>query len=393
MEPLKGIRIIDVTTNASGPMATGMLADQGADVIRIEPLGAGDPSRHVGGTRGGVSAYNAYMNRNKRSMAVDLKNPDVRPFMHRLIESADVFVQNSRPGALDRSGYGFEELHRLNPRLIYVSISGFGPVGPGANARVYDPVIQSVAGFAAAQGVGGAPSLIKTIASDKVAAVTAAQAISSALFARERGTIGGHHVELSMLDASLAFLWPEVFWNHSFVGDEGVQKKPLIAEFYRLLQTRDGHITMIIVGDGEFQGACRAMNLPALVGDPRFQTLSDRFANYSAMLAEFEKVAPDFTSADLVARLLAEDVPCAKVNTFEEVIADPRVAARESIIEYDHPRGGRMRQARAPAIFNGEPCTVRLPAPALGEHTESLLREAGAGDAELARLRGAKAIG
>jgi crotonobetainyl-CoA:carnitine CoA-transferase CaiB-like acyl-CoA transferase len=392
VEPLKGIRIIDVTTNASGPMATGMLADQGADVIRIEPLGSGDPSRHVGGTRGGVSAYNAYMNRNKRSMAVDLKNPAVRPLMLKLIETADVFVQNSRPGALDRSGYGFADLNRVNPRLIYVSISGFGPVGPGAAARVYDPVIQSVAGFAAAQGVGGSPSLIKTIASDKVAALTAAQAISSALFARERGAVQGHHVELSMLDASLAFLWPEVFWNHGFVGDEGVQKKPLIAEFYRLLQTRDGHITMIIVGDGEFKGACRAMNLPALATDPRFQTLSDRFANYSAMLAEFEKVAPDFSSAELVERLLAEDVPCAKVNTFDEVLTDPRVAARQSIVEYDHPAGGRLRQARAPAIFAGEACPIRMPAPGLGEHTEALLREVGAELDVLTRLRAAGAI-
>ncbi len=393
MEPMRGIRIIDVTSNASGPMATGMLADQGADVIRLEPVGSGDPSRHVGGTRGGVSAYNAYMNRNKRSMAVDFKNPDLKPWLYKLIETADVFVQNSRPGALDRSGFGFEDLHRINPGLIYVSISGFGPVGPGANARVYDPVIQSVAGFAAAQGVGGAPALMKTIASDKVAAVTASQAISAALFARERGNAGGHHVELSMLDASLAFLWPEVYWNHSFVGDEGVQKKPLIAEFYRLLKTRDGYVNMIIVGDGEFQGACRAMGIEPLMHDPRFQTLSDRFANYSLMLAEFEKVAPGFDSNTLVSRLEAEDVPCAKVNTFDEVLQDPRVAARQSIIEYDHPKGGRMRQARAPAIFAGEACPVRLPAPALGEHTAALLAEMGASVADIEALRNAGAIG
>lgn len=393
MEPMRGIRIIDVTSNASGPMATGMLADQGADVIRLEPVGSGDPSRHVGGSRGGVSAYNAYMNRNKRSMAVDFKNAALKPWLYKLIETADVFVQNSRPGALDRSGFGFEDLHRINPSLIYVSISGFGPIGPGANARVYDPVIQSVAGFAAAQGVGGAPALMKTIASDKVAALTASQAISAALFARERGNAGGHHVELSMLDASLAFLWPEVYWNHGFVGEEGVSKKPLIAEFYRLLKTRDGHITMIIVGDGEFRGACRAMGIEALMHDPRFQTLGDRFTNYSLMLAEFEKVAPGFDSDTLVSRLEAEDVPCAKVNTLEQVLEDPRVAARQSIIEYDHPKGGRMRQARAPAIFAGEPCPVRLPAPGLGEHTAALLAEVGASAADIESLRSTGAIG
>ena len=176
MEPLRGIRIIEVTTNASGPLATGILADQGADVIRLETIGAGDPARHVGGSRAGVGAYHAQMNRNKRSMSVDLKNPLLREPLLRLIRTADVFVQNSRPCALDRSGFGFEDLHKVHPALIYVSISGFGATGPAAHQRVYDPVIQAVSGFAAAQGAGGDPQLVRTIASDKVAALTASQA-------------------------------------------------------------------------------------------------------------------------------------------------------------------------------------------------------------------------
>jgi len=393
MEPLQGIRIIDVTSNASGPMATGMLADQGADVIRFETVGSGDPSRQVGGTRGGVYAYNAYMNRNKRSMAVDLKQPALRPWLYKLVESADVFVQNSRPGALDRCGFGVADLLQRNPNLIYVSISGFGATGPGAKQRVYDPVIQCVSGFATAQGTGGQPELMKTIASDKVAALTAAQAISSALFARACGRVAGHHVEVSMLDASLAFLWPEVFWNHGFVGDEGVTEKPPIASFYRLLRTADGAITMIIVGDGEFAGACRALGTEAMLDDPRFKTLSDRFLNYSEMLAALEAVSVSFSADTLVERLLAEDVPCAKVNSFDQVLTDPRVTHRQSIIEYDDPRGGRVRQARAPAIFAGDPCTVRRPAPALGEHTAELLRSVGASADEIATLQHVGAIG
>ncbi|MGD9601746.1 MAG: CaiB/BaiF CoA transferase family protein [Gammaproteobacteria bacterium] len=393
MEPLQGIRIIDVTTNASGPMAAGMLADQGADVIRFETVGSGDPSRHVGGTRGGVSAYNAYMNRNKRSMAVDLKNGALRPWLYKLVETADVFIQNSRPGALDRCGFGFGDLHRINPNLVYVSISGFGQTGPGAKQRVYDPVIQCVSGFAAAQGTGGEPTLMKTIASDKVAAVTAAQAISSALFARQRGLVQGHHVEISMLDASLAFLWPEVFWNHGFVGADGVTPKAPIAEFYKLLRTADGAITMIIVGDGEFAGACRALGTEAMLDNPHFRTLSDRFAHYGEMHAAFEAASMSRHSDELIARLLAEDVPCAKVNTLDEVCEDPRVTHRQSVIEYDHPRGGRLRQARAPAIFAGEPCTVRRPAPALGEHTMELLKSVGATAGDLDLLLKAGAIG
>ena len=393
MQPLAGIRIIEVTTNASGPMATGILADQGADVIRLETLGAGDPSRHVGGARGGVSGYNAYLNRNKRSMAVDLKNPALKAPLRRLLATADVFVQNSRPGALDRYGYGYDALHAEFPDLIYVSISGFGATGPAAHQRVYDPVIQSVAGFAAAQAKDGVPDLVKTIASDKVAALTAAQAISAALFSRARGQARGQHVELSMLDASLAFLWPEVYWNHSFVGTEGFTPKPLIASFYRLLPTLDGYVTMIVVGDDEFKGACDGLDLPALFLDSRFPTLADRFGRYEELFKEFEVGTRRLSTAEVVRRMDAHGVPCAKVNTFDDVIDDPRVMHDHSIIEYDHPRGGRMRQARPAAIFDGERLGVRRPSPALGEHTDELLAEAGCSTAEIAALREGGAVG
>ena len=393
MQPLEGVRIIEVTTNASGPLATGLLADQGADVIRLETIDVGDPSRHVGGVRGGVTGYNGYMNRNKRSIAVDLKDEGVRPYIHDLIKTADVFVQNSRPGALERSGYGFDELHKINPDLIYLSISGFGPDGPAAGLRVYDPIIQGASGFAYAQGVGGdAPELVKTIASDKIAAYTAAQAISSALFARERGTVGGHKIEVSMLDASLAFLWADVYWNHSFVGDEGFQPKPLISEFYRVVKTADSYITTIIVGDVEFKAACEALDMPELLEDSRFNTLMERFTNYGLMLNVIEKKAVTITTADLVARMEAAGVPCGAINTFDEVLDDPRVAHSGSIIEYEHPRGGRMRQARPPAVFNDQPAGVRLPSPALGEHTDELLGSVGCSADELANLRKAGVI-
>ena len=332
------------------------------------------------------------MNRNKRSMAVDLKNPRLREPLLRLIRSADVFVQNSRPGALDRSGYGFEELHKLHPSLIYVSISGFGATGPAAHQRVYDPVIQSVSGFAAAQGAGGEPQLVRTIASDKVAALTAAQAITAALFARDRGLVGGHHVEISMLAASLQFLWPEVFWNHSFVGEEGVQRKPLISDFYRLLPTKDGFVTIIVVGDGEFQGACRGLGIPDLMHDPRFQTLGDRFARYSELFAEFAKGAGLMTTAEVVKRMDEEGVPCARVNTLDDVLSDERCTHADGIIEYDHPQGGRLRQARPAAVFDGEANTVRRPAPMLGQHTDEVLRSVECSAEEIAALRQAGAV-
>lgn len=393
MQPLDGIRVIEVTTNASGPMATGILADQGAEVIRLETIGVGDPSRHLGGARGGVSGYHAYMNRNKRSIAVDLKHPAAKGPLRKLLATADVFVQNARPGALERSGLGYADLHAEFPDLIYVSISGFGATGPAAHQRVYDPVIQSVSGFAAAQSNGGVPDLVKTIASDKVAALTAAQAISAALFARARTQCGGQHIELSMLDASLAFLWPEVYWNHSFVGDEGFTPQPLIASFYRLLPTRDGYVTTIVVGDEEFAGVCEGLDLPALRADPRFQTIGDRFTHYEALLAEFEVGTRRLSTAEVVARMDAHGVPCAKVNTFDEVLCDPRVTHGGSIIEYDHPQAGRLRQARPPAIFDGERLGVRRPAPALGQDTDELLAAVGCTPAEIKALRDARAFG
>mgnify|MGYP005809723317 CR=1 FL=1 len=393
MEPLKGVRVVEVTTNASGPFATGMLADQGADVIRLETVGSGDPSRYVGGARGGLTGYNAAMNRNKRSVAVDLKSDLLRPALFELVKTADVFVQNSRPGALERCGFGYEDLHEVNPDLIYVSISGFGADGPASHQRVYDPVIQVTAGFAAAQGHGGKPQLVKTIASDKVAALTAAQAISAALFARASGRIRGHHLELSMLDASLQFLWPDTFWNHGFVGDEGFQPKPLLAEFYRVLETADGFITTIVVGDEEFKGACRALDLPQMLDETRFASIFERFSNYGDLLVAFEARTRALTTAEVVARMDREGVPCGKVNTLDEVIEDPRVRHAGSLIEYEDPRGGRVRQTRPAAVFAGEPCTVRRPAPALGQHTDEVLRSVGCSAADIAALRAAGAIG
>lgn len=392
MQPLQGVRIIEATANAAGPFATGMLADQGAEVIRIETLNGGDPSRHVGGIRGGVTSYTAYMNRNKKSIAIDIKNPAAKQPLLELIKTADVFVQNARPGALERAGFGFEALHAINPKLIYASISGFGMTGPAAHQRVYDAVIQAVSGLAFAAGDNGVPALVKSIVTDKVTGMTAAQAISSALFARERGTIGGHHIEISMLDSSLAFLWPDIFWNDGFVGDEDVTRKPAVADFYRVVQTKDGYVTILVVGDEDFDGACRGLEIPQVRSDPRFQTLVQRFTHYNDMCLEIEKAALNFTTEEIVKRMDEGGVPCAKVNDLDEVFTDPRVTHNESIVEYDHPDGGRLRQARPPAIFDDEPCPIRSPSPRLGEHTDEVLRAGGCDDETIAALRAANAI-
>ena len=195
-----------------------------------------------------------------------------------------------------------------------------------------------------------------------------------------------------MLDASLQFLWPEVYWNHSHLEEDGLVRKPLISDFYRLLPTKDGFVTIIVVGDDEFRGCCRGLDILPLQDDPRFQTLSDRFARYAELFEEFAKGACKLSTEEVVVRMDREGVPCARVNTFDDVIADPRVNCRNSIIEYDHPSGGRLRQARPAAIFGDEPNGVRRPSPMLGEHTDELLREAGCTAAQIAELHAAGAV-
>lgn len=390
MEPLQGIRVVELTTNVAAPMGTLMLADQGADVIRIEMPGAGDPSRALGAVRNGVTSYYLTLNRNKRALALDLKDERSRPLMADLLRSADVFVHNTRPGVVERLGYGYEAVHELNPRLIYVALSGFGPDGPGAGNRVYDLVVQAVSGMVRLQSGERGPEFVRNIVCDKVSAVTLAQAITAALLARERGA-GGHHVELTMLEACLNFLWPDGFWNHSFVGD--FETKPLIAEFIATVPTADGHAGMFTVGDHEFAGACAVLEAPELLDDPRFRTLTDRFTHAHEMMAEFKRRTPRFTTDELVARMEAAQVPCGRVNDFADVIADPRVVHRGSLVEYEHPLGGRVRQPRPAAIFGGEPCTIRRHAPAVGEHTDELLRELGHAPERLAELRRAGVLG
>ncbi len=394
MHPLQGVKIVELTTQTAGPLATNLLADQGAEVIRFEALDIGDPSRYAGGVRHGYGACYSFMNRNKRSLAIDIKQPASKPIIEALIKDADVFVQNARAGALDRSGCGFEDFHKINPDLIYTSISGFGPDGPGANLRAYDPIIQVMAGFAASQGGSqGKPQLVNNIVSDKVAAYTAAQAISAALFARERGTIAGHHLQISMLDASIAFLWNDAFWNHGFGGDEAYEQRPVIADIYRIMATQDGHVTCICVGDAEFSGACKALNCNELLTDPRFTDVNVRFTHLPEMMTEFEQRTTNFTTAALMKALEENGVPCGKVNTLDEVLEDPRVKHAGAVIEYDHPVAGRLRQSRPPAIFGDEPCQVRSHAPALGENTDEILTAIGLGAEEIASLRKNRVVG
>lgn len=392
--PLAGIRVLDLTTMISGPIATRILGDQGADIVKVESPGAGDLVRHMGIRRGGdLSATFVASNRNKRSIVLDLKTERGLEVLHELVRNADVFVQNFRPGTADRIGLGEDALRALRRDLIYVSISGFGDTGPYAHKRVYDPLIQALSGLADVQRdrATNRPRMVRTILPDKLTAVTAAQAITAALLARAR-TGEGQHVRLAMLDAMVAFLWPEGLAELTFPdhktrhGERGSLAPELIYE------TSDGFITAGAVSDSEWQGLCRALERPEWLEDERFSTPGGRVANAEERLTRTAEVMLTRTTEAWLARLDAEQVPCAPVLRRWDIPDHPQVKANELVREVEHPTAGRMREARPAARFSSDSEKPGRPAPGLGQHTDELLSEAGYTAEDIGELRAAGAV-
>jgi crotonobetainyl-CoA:carnitine CoA-transferase CaiB-like acyl-CoA transferase len=391
--PLAGFRILDLTSNVSGPLATMILGDQGADVIKVEAPDGGDHTRAGANRRGGYAAAFLNNNRNKRSIVLNLKHPAALAALKRLAATADAFVQNYRPGVAERIGVGEDAIRAARPDIVYVSISGFGEKGPYAQKPVYDPLIQGFSGLATVQAGSDAarPRMLRTILPDKLTAITASQAITAALLARER-TGEGQHVRLSMLEAVLQFLWPSDMAAQTFVED-ALPRQEAASSIDLVYETADGYITAAVQTDRQWRGLIEALEQPQWLADPRFKTPALRAENVDARLRLTQEALLRRRSAEWLDRLTRADVPCAPVLTRNEVIRHPHVAAMEIVEEYDHPAAGRLRQARSAARFSGTPAAIRRPAPGLGEHTDEILAEAGCSAAEIAALRSSGAAG
>ena len=388
--PLEGIKVIDISAVISGPMACQVLGDQGADVIKIEPIGMGDITR-IGGFRvGDISAMYASSNRGKRSIALDLSKEEGVDVLKKMVETADVIVQNFRPGAVDRMGIGPDTLLEINPDLIYVSISGFGPDGPYHDWRVYDPIVQSVSGVVSIQQSPDIPipDLVRTIICDKTTALTASNAITAALFARASGKASGQHIEIPMLDAAIYWLWPDVFMGHTLWGD-AVEPGPLIYQIYRLQQTKDGHLVYFVASDKEFSGLSRALDHPEWIDDDRFKTAKDRMvpAHFEALGTLLHNAFLNFSTIDIMSRLHAEEVPAAQVNSVDDVFNDPQVINNGTIVEWEHPDAGLMKMARPPVRWGVTKPDIKWSADHVGQNTHVILEEHGYSNDEIMSLR------
>ena len=387
--PLAGLTVLDFSRVLAGPYCTMQLADLGARVIKIEQPGRGDDTRAWGPPFVGTeSAYFLSVNRNKESLALDLKHPRARRVLDALVARADVLVENFRPGTMERLGLGYEAVRARNPRVVYGSISGFGQTGPRRLEAGYDAMMQAEGGLMSITGAAdGPPFRLGVAIADIATGMFAVQGILAALFARERGA-GGQRVDIAMLDAVTALLTYQA--SSAFATGATPMRMgnrhPSIAP-YDTFAAADGEFVLAVGNDDQFRRTCEVLGQPALASDERFRTNQDRVRAGDALRRTLAPLLAAWTRADLLRALTAAGVPNGAVRSVTEALADPQVAARGMIVPLDHATAGPIRVLGTPLKLSETPAGVRTPPPALGQHTVQILRDdVGLSDAEIRDL-------
>jgi len=387
--PLASVRVLDLTRALAGPYCSMMLGDMGADVLKVEMPRTGDETRGWGPPFiKGESGYFLSVNRNKKGMALNLKDARGQEILARLVARADVVLQNFSPGTLEKLGFPYERMQALNPRIVYCAISGFGQNGPSAGKAAYDQILQGLGGLMSITGpVGGPPIKVGVPIADIVAGMFAAYAVVVALFHREK-TGQGQMIDTSLLDGQVALLTFQAqryFLNGKAPGWGG-NCHPLIAP-YELFKTKDSYINVAVGNDSLWARFCRALGLEQYVNDPRFKSNPDRVANRGALIAIVEERFSRSTTAEIVTLLDGVGVPSGAVHDLAEVFADPQVAhlGLEQVMR--HPTVGTLHQTGIPYRFSESPGALRLPPPLLGQHTDEVLQDLGYTTEEIGTLR------
>lgn len=395
--PLAGVRVIDLTHVMAGPVCALMLADMGADVVKVEKTDGGEPAR--GDTApyniGGVAVAFMMVNRNKRGLAVDLKHPRGRAVLDRLLAKADVLLENYRPGTLARLGFDFDQVHARHPHIVYGSITGFGRSGPYRDRAGFDLIAQGMSGIMSVTGEGPDRPPVKCGApmTDITAGILLAMGVLAGLHARDR-TGRGQLVDTSLLEAGIV----HTYWHSAIAFATGVSPGPLgtghpLGAPYQAFPTKDGRITLGTASEANWLRFCEALDAPELGHDPRFQGVGRRLADLPALVAALDAIFVTRTTAEWLERLEAAGVPAGPILSIGAMHADPQVRARGMVVAVDHPEAGRVETLGPPVKFSDTPAGVDRAAPLLGQHTREVLEDYGFAPAEIDELAAAGAIG